>query len=79
MITKKELIIKLNEAAITEENAVIIYTQHLKTILPWSGLNIEDQNEIRNLLDTLANDSKVHKKTFMLLKEKVEKDKRDVF
>jgi hypothetical protein len=79
MITKDELIKKIDEAIITEENAVMLYNQHLKTILPWSGLSKENQSMIITDLNTLSNESGEHKKILSLLKNKIEKGDNNVF
>jgi hypothetical protein len=79
MITKAELIKKIDEAIITEESAMGIYDHHLKAILPRSGLSEETRSEIMRNLNTLSDESAKHKKLLLSLKNEIEKEERNVF
>ncbi len=78
-MTTKDVLKKIEEAVITEENAVMLYARHLKAILEWSGLGKEKQKEIRRSLDILISESKMHEKAFKSLRNEVEKEGDDVF
>lgn len=78
MITKEELIKEIDNAAVTEKNAVILYSKHLKVILAWSGVNNEKRKIINSNLDTLINESTEHIKLLDELKNKIRKDEKNV-
>jgi rubrerythrin len=71
MITKKELLEKLAISIGTEEDAIRIYSHHLKAILPWSGLPKKDQAAVKDLLDGLMDDSERHRKTLIAMREQI--------
>jgi len=66
MNENEQIIIKLTEAIVKEEQAIPIYVEHIASTLFWSALNKEKQDKIKELLQILATDSAEHAK---MLKE----------
>ena len=79
MIKKEDLIKRIVDSIITEENAVMLYSQHLQAIIPWSGVSKKKQIEIKNILEILNNESSEHKIILTAIKNQIEKDPRDVY
>ena len=70
-MNKKGFIKKIDEAIITEEDAIPVYSRHLKTIIFWSGLGKEKEEKIKSYLDILINDTRKHIKIFESIKKDV--------
>jgi len=71
---KEELLKKIDEAVIQEEEAVPLYAEHITTLSYWAGLSKESTNEIIKYLKILHKDSLWHAKTFKTIKKMVEKE-----
>jgi hypothetical protein len=78
-MTTKDVLKKIDEAVITEENAVVLYAGHLKAILEWSGLTKEDQKKIKGSLDILINESKIHESVLKTVRSKMEEELENVY
>jgi len=50
----------IQEAMVREELAVPVYTSHIKASLFWSGLDLEKQQRIIEVLEILARESEGH-------------------
>ncbi len=79
MITKEELIKKIKSDINTEESGVALYTKHLKDTLFFSGISKEKRKRIVELLDRLADESRIHEKTMKALLSRIIKSDRDVY
>lgn len=66
---KREFIKKVDQAIITEEDAIPVYSRHLKTIIFWSGLGEEKEKRIKAYLDVLINDTRKHIRIFESIKK----------
>jgi rubrerythrin len=73
-MTVDELIKKLDEAIITEENAVVLYAGHLKAVMEWSGLAKKEMAEVKSVLDVLIEESQIHGEILKSMKDELEKD-----
>ncbi|MCX5784442.1 MAG: hypothetical protein NTX59_02005 [Elusimicrobia bacterium] len=78
-VEKAELIKMLEEAFFLEEQAMPIYSRHLKTALFWRGLNAATREQLRIQLGILEKESNRHAKVLGEMKKKIEEDKRNVF
>ena len=79
MISKAELLKKLKQALNVEEKGVEIYTGHIASALPWTGLEKKKTEEAKDILKILGDDSKRHARVILNLIKKVEGDPRDAF
>jgi rubrerythrin len=73
-MTVDELIKKLDEAIITEENAVVLYAGHLKAVVEWSGLTKKEMAEVKSVLDVLIEESQIHEEILKAMKDELKKD-----
>lgn len=53
MITKPELLRKLNDIIVSEGYAMPLYLGHLLQTLPWYGLPADLENRIRSVLEKM--------------------------
>jgi len=57
---KDEIIEKINQAILTEEEGVPIYSKHIESTLFWSGLNDELKQKIQDTLNIIKRESQNH-------------------
>lgn len=79
MISKELLLSKLKKGQIAEEKAIPIYTKHLSSAIFWTGIDKECQDDVRNILKRLADESRGHKEILRSTIEKINKDERNAF
>lgn len=58
---KEEIIQKIDQAILFEDEAIPIYSKHIRSTLFWSGLNDECQQKIKETLDVLIRETLKHK------------------
>jgi len=58
---KDEIIEKINQAILTEEEGIPIYSKHIESTLFWSGLNDEFKQKIQDTLNIIKRESRNHK------------------
>ena len=58
---KDEIIEKINQAILTEEENIPIYSKHINSTLFWSGLNDEFKQKIQDTLNIIKIGSQNHK------------------
>jgi len=78
-MTKDELIAKLKQLHNEEELAIPIYTKHLESTFFLSRIKPKDQEEIKEILLTLAMESEVHARMFEAAIKKVQESERNVY
>lgn len=78
-MTKDELISKLKQLHNEEELAIPIYTKHLESTFFLSRIKPKDQEEIKEILLTLAMESEVHARMFEAAIKKVQESERNVY
>jgi len=78
-VEKHKLLKMLEEASHLEDQAMPIYSRHLKTALFWSGLDAAAREQLRIQLGILEKESQRHTKALKELAEKIREDKRNVF
>jgi hypothetical protein len=78
MIDRNELVRKIVQAVITEEDAIQLYSRHLKVVLPWSGLKKKQRLEVEKSLTILAADSQKHREILTAVKERIMEGDGDV-
>lgn len=59
-MNKEDILKKIDEAILTEEKAMPIYTKHIGNTLFWSGLSKETQNKIKDTFLKLKQESSKH-------------------
>ncbi len=59
---KEEIIEKINQAILFEDEAIPIYSKHIESTLFWSGLNDECQQKIKETLDVFIRETQKHVK-----------------
>jgi rubrerythrin len=79
MISKENLLKKLKEALVAEEQSIPIYTKHLDSAIFWTGWDKEIVANAKAVFTHLANESGRHKIIIAGLIERIEKDKKDAF
>lgn len=75
---KDELLHKIDEAMRTEESAVPIYLENYAAALAWVGLDPALQRLIADSFQTMAKDSKQHKRILVKIRRTVLEAERDV-
>ncbi|NTU69391.1 hypothetical protein HGB13_00985 [bacterium] len=75
MNKKHKIIAMLNEAVMTEEDAIPIYGKHLETAIFWSGIDPKKEELIRKYMDILINDTRRHVIMFSKIKNILEAEK----
>lgn len=78
-VTKKELLKMLDDAIALEDRSIPVYMRHLKTAMFWSGLPAAQREQVRIQLGILQKESQRHSALLGELRQKVEKEGRDVF
>ena len=78
-MTKDELIARLTKLHNEEELAIPLYTKHLESTFFLSHIKHKAQDEIKEMLLTLAMESEVHARMFDAVIKKVKESKRDVY
>ena len=58
---KDEIIEKINQAILTEDEGIPIYSKHIESTLFWSGLNDEFKQKIQDTLNIIKRESQNHK------------------
>jgi rubrerythrin len=79
MISKKEALEIFKNAKFAEEKAIPIYTKHLSSALFWTGMGREKIQKIKEALDTLAKESKVHIELTEFLINFIKNEEKDAF
>lgn len=79
MIHKEDLLKKLKEALVTEEQSIPIYAKHLDSAVFWAGWDEATTKKVKDAFRNLADESERHKILIENLIEKIKKDKRDAF
>ena len=79
MITKEKIVKQLEESRKTEEIAVQLYCKHIKSTLFLSGFNEKNCSRIKEILNMLARESKVHDDIIEQLIEHVKNGAKDVY
>lgn len=77
-MTKDELLILLEQGRKTEE-AILLYSEHIKNTLYLSGFNSDIRNKIKGILNVLHRESYEHKIFMRQLIDQVKKGERDVY
>lgn len=71
-MNSKELLDALREAARGEEGATAIYLNHISAITLRSGLEKEDMETARAIIDHLIGENEVHRRTILEIIEKMQ-------
>ena len=79
MITKEKLVSLLEEERNTEESAIPLYSRHISSTLFLSGFSDESCSRIKEILNELASESKVHSDIIGQLIEHVKSGVKDVY
>jgi len=66
---KEKLLRKIDDAIITEEQAIPVYMSHLKVIFRWSQLSKEHKKRVAGIMNDLISESEGHKKRFEYIKK----------
>ena len=69
----------LEEARLTEEQAIPVYTRHLDTAVFWLGMDEKDAGRVKRTLNALANDSRRHKEVVERLLEEIKGSDKNAF
>jgi len=78
-MTKDELIARLKKLKSKEELAIPVYTKHLESTFFLSSIPRKAQEEIKDMLLTLAMESEVHARMFEAAIRNVQDSERDVY
>lgn len=78
MDNKEALIKKIEDAIIIEEQAIPVYSNHMKVIFSWFKLSKEKKIHLNQIFDTLIKESTKHKLILEKVKEKIKTRKYDV-
>lgn len=76
-MNSKELLESLREAARGEEGATAMYLNHISAITHRSGLEKEDAETARAIIDHLIGENEVHRRTILDIIEKMEGRRAD--
>ncbi len=79
MITKENLLIKLKEALVAEEQSIPIYTKHLDSAVFWAGWDDQVAKKAKDTFRSLAHESEKHRALIEKLIEEIKRDKRNAF
>jgi hypothetical protein len=77
-MTKDELLILLEHGRKIEE-AIVLYSEHIKNTLYLSGFKKSDRNNAKKILNNLHRESYEHKIFMRQLIEQVKKDDKHVY
>lgn len=78
-MTKQELLNRIEEAIVLEEDAYSVYAEHLHAALEWADLSEGDKNQASSILNTLKVETEGHSKTLRAIKDYIMKENCDVF
>jgi len=78
-MTKTELLARLEEGVKIEESAIVIYSRHFTDTLFFSGFDEARRQKIRDILQTLHDDSQRHRVIFERLGAEVCKGEKNVY
>jgi len=73
---KEEILKKIDEYIIMEEQVIPVISNHMKTIFKWSKINNDDKKTIHTVFDNLIKESKEHK-TMLQTVKKIIKDEKE--
>lgn len=76
---KDELLKQIKKGVWYEERAVPVYIRHIIHSLPWYGFPEEDEEAIRDILNTLAEDSEQHRQTLENIRGLILGSEKNVF
>lgn len=76
---KDELLKQIKKDVWYEEKAVPVYIRHIIHSLPWYGFPEEDEEAIRDILNTLAEDSEQHRQTLENIRGLILGSDKDVY
>lgn len=79
MVNKQEIIAAVEECIKIAESAIPIYSKHIQHALFLSGLEKEQEQEGRIILETIMDEEKKHKTSLENLLTYVKGAKKDVF
>jgi hypothetical protein len=71
---KSEILKKIDDFIIVEEQAIPVISNHMKTIFKWSKINNEDKKTIHSVFDKLIDESKTHKLMLETVKKIIEEE-----
>ncbi len=72
MIEKNLLLSMIKEALISEEEAIPVYMKHLESAVFWTGISKDKADKIREGLELLSRETKMHKRMLEMIMEKVQ-------
>lgn len=75
---KDELMRKIEDAIIVEEQAVPVYSRHLKVILSWYSLSKEKKARLDKIFAILIDESKKHKAILENVRSRIAKGELNV-
>ena len=75
-ISKDDLLDEIKKALRSEEIAIQVYVRDIVSVLPLSGLPQEKQDELKNIMQSIVDDSKEHKRKLEIVYDKVSKGVR---
>ena len=79
MITKQNLIDKLNEGLKTEESAIPLYTKHIASTLFLADIEEERVARIKEILDVLNSETQKHARMLKALINRIGTEAKDVY
>lgn len=69
MTSTQDINTYIDEAIAIEEEAIVIYGRHLKTVSQWMGFSEMDMLKINDYITVLQEDSKKHSRMLERVKE----------
>lgn len=74
---KKDLLALIERALNVEEEAVQSFAKHVSAAVEWCGCTDAENKKVRNILNTLAQESRQHKGILENLRDNILKNKGD--
>jgi hypothetical protein len=79
MISKADLMQRLNEVMWEEEHAYPIYQRHIIQSIPWYGFSEEEEARLRETLTRIGQETDQHKQMLEEILQQVQEGERDVY
>lgn len=79
MISREALLHQLKENRDKEDKALPLYAQHLSNAMFLSSALEADQHKIKEILQTLSEDSQRHRQMYQAMIDRIEREGKDVY
>jgi rubrerythrin len=73
-MTEEEILNKIDSCIIIEEQAIPVYSNHMKIIFSWSELTDDEKGNINDIFDRLIAETNKHKTILSNIKNKIRAD-----